>query len=228
MTDETVDLGRPPTVDDATQLFMALSQEFLELVPRLKTYTTSYTTAADYPVSHFRTTRRVIVLALSLGRKFMKEGEATYLPGLLTRIYKERKERIPHAQRRAVRVFTQDVRIGLKELHSKGMTISHMDGTTTTAEQLWEYLSYGHVLHPDYEKWAAGAGHTWQAGAFNAFFSVTRLRRLIVDTRSLIEGLDEEGVFDGLAYKENLCIDEDMWAADGTPVEPDPGTPKQV
>lgn len=228
MTDETVDLSQPPSADDAAQLFMALSQEFLELVPRLKTHTTSYTAAADHPVSHFRTTRRVVVLTLSLGRKFMKKGEATYLPGLLTRIYKERKERIPRAWRRAVRVFTQDVRIGLEGLHSNGMTISHMDGTTTSAEQLWEYLSYGYVLHPDYEKWAAGTGHAWEAGAFNAYFSVARLRRLIVDTRSLIELLDKEGVFDGLTYEENLWIDEDIWAADGTPVEPGPGSPKGV
>lgn len=95
MTSASADPRRPPTVDDAVQLFMSLSHEFLELVPRLQAWTTGLSPRAAIRVANVRTTRRVIVLALSLGRKFMQPGEATYLPGLLTRVYEERKKRIP-------------------------------------------------------------------------------------------------------------------------------------
>lgn len=228
MTTTPPDPRRPPTVDDAVQQFMSLSQEFLELVPRLQTYTTGLSARASPPVSHVRTTRRVLVLALSLGRKFMTPGEATYLPGLLERVYTERKERIPFALRRPVRTTVQQVSAALRDLYSTGPDVSHADGTTTTAAQAWEQVAYGHVLHPDHEKWSAGNALAWWATSANGAFAVTRLRILIVLTRSLIEQLDEEGVFDGLGYLENLWINEDLWAEDGSPVDPETGSARGV
>nr|WP_173233032.1 glutaredoxin domain-containing protein [Micrococcus sp. MG-2010-D12]AKF15814.1 glutaredoxin/FtsK/SpoIIIE family [Micrococcus sp. MG-2010-D12] len=40
--------------------------------------------------------------------------------------------------------------------------------------------------------------------------------------------LDEEGVFDGLGYLENLWINEDLWAEDGSPVDPETGSARGV
>lgn len=119
----------------------------------------------------------------------------------------------------------QEVSAALRELHSTGPDVSRANGATTTAAEAWELVAYGHVLHPDHEKWTAGRDISWWVTSANGAFAVTRLRYLIVLTRSLIEKLDREGVFDGLQYLENLWIDEDVWAEDGTTVAPEPGTP---
>lgn len=224
-TAETPEPKTPPPLDRTVQQFMDSSWAYLELVPRLQTYVTgtgrtSSASEAWSKRAEMRTTRRVIVLAMALGRKFVAPGEPTYLPRLVQRVEAERKDRIPLEKRKPLRTFGQRLTAEIGKLHDGGLTVSHADGTTSGPDVLWERVQYGHVLHGDHEKWADQSA--WLATILTAARTLPRLRELIVMTRECMEELNKQNVFEGVHSEDTEWILTDVWEADGTPATSKP------
>lgn len=91
--DETHPPGnKGPSAASAAQMFLDLSQEYLEVVPDRRG---AYSYAFGARTSEQRAALRDAILAVVLQRKFVTPRENTYLPGLLRRIYEEHKNEIP-------------------------------------------------------------------------------------------------------------------------------------
>lgn len=209
---------RPPTVDDAVLQFMDASWEYLELMPVLGTAWTGFGPTPSGTRAEIRTTRRVIVLGMTLGRKFVRRGEPTYLPGLITRVERERRDRLTPKQCKQLRGFSAGLTQEVKSLYDQGLTIRHPDGSETGPAEFWERVSYGTVFHADHGKYAEGIGHAWQVNTYTAMQALPRLRSLIVQTRQALEALNDDGVFDGVVSEDTIFVDGDVWSLDGTVV----------
>lgn len=203
-----------PALDGVVQQYLDSSWEFLELVPRLESVRMRVRGAPS--LAEIRAARRVIVLAMSLGRKFIKSGEPTYVAGIMTRVNVERKDRIPQKMRKNFRILQHQLAEDVKGLDALGLSITHADGTTTTPADSWLWVSYGRVLHGDHEKWMAAREHAWEAVTVTASRYLPELRRIIQVTREALEHLNDLGVFEGVVSEDTLFIVQDIWAPDGT------------
>lgn len=209
---------RPPSVDDAARQFLHLSREYLELVPILKGG--SVRLDGRLPAGREgRTARRVLVLSMALGRKFLTSGEPVYPPGLLRRVTDERSDRLPRELRKKVTGVEQELAAIIRQIHQTGIRIESADGRGAGSGDYWDRALNGHTLHADYGKWAQHGPDSWGFTALHGAFIANRIRRLVAQTRWFVTDLGERGVLD-LGDVDTTPGDEipvDLWAPDGSP-----------
>lgn len=210
---------RPPNVDVAARQFLDLSREYLELVPTLTA--TAIQVDGQLPDGvRGRTIRRVAVLNMSLGRKFLTPKEAVYPPTLLHRVVDERRDRLTPEMRKNVTGAGHALAEVIKGIHEAGVRVIDGDGNATPTGDYWHRAQNGHTLHADYGKWAQHGQDAWGFTAVHGALIINPMRNLVAQTRWYLTDLGNRGVLD-LGNVDTTPGDEiqaDVWAPDGSPV----------
>lgn len=205
-----------PSLDDRARMFMVLSREYLELVPAMPKIRVSLALSGDAKTVEARTTRRVLVLSLALGRKFITKGEPVYVPGLLHSVIQERGKAVPREIKKDVSGMVHLMREAIDDLHTQGGWVGSVDTDSTSPSELWDLIRYGSILHSDYEKWVRHGPAAWAAAEMNASFMLSGLRSWLLQARWFMGDLAERGVLHGLEIREPEEIAQDRWAPDGS------------
>lgn len=205
-------VAQAPSAAAAAQQFMDLSQEYLQIVPKLHKQTVPF---GDTVSS--RTTRRVAALAVVMQRKFVTPGENTYIPGLIDRIYREQRDLMAPELRRKVRHFQAELPGALKELHEARVSYVRERGPARSTSDLPPLILNGRLLHSDYPKWDEGGPNPWFAASSSFLQAQSKFRRYLQMARWCLIDLHEAGALPGLEFSENFG--EDTLASDGVPYE---------
>lgn len=208
-------------MDDAARLFLELSREYLELVPIL----TGSKLRLDGQLPdgvEGRTIRRMLVMSMSLGRKFLRDDEAVYPPKLLHRVVEERRGRLSPAMRKKVTGAGHNMAEIISGIHETGIQIVAGDNTTSSTWDYWDRAQNGRTLHADYGKWAQHGESGWGYAALHWAFAAKRVRFVVAQTRWYVTDLGSMGVLDlsGIDTTPGDEIEADYWAPDGSPVMP--------
>ncbi|GAA2031616.1 hypothetical protein GCM10009720_09840 [Yaniella flava] len=200
--------AKAPTAIAAAQQFLDLSQEYLELVPKLKSQALPIGNSA-----RSRTTKRVAALAVVMQRKFVTRRENTYMPGILERILAEHKDELSPETRKNITAFKHELSGAVKQLHEANAIIN--DGTNKSASTavVVPQITYGRLLHADYQKWQDGGPNPWFTAALSFLVSQDRFRDYIEKMRSCLMDLTEQNILESLAYEFN--IEEDFLSPNG-------------
>lgn len=202
-------VDKVPNALTGAQQFLDLSQEYLELVPRLS--------RQSLPIGNSigsRTTKRVAALAVVMQRKFVQNGENTYLPGLLDNILREHKRDINKNLKKKLRRFQDELSHAIKGLHEAGTVYESAESQLkkSTALIVPEIL-YGRLVHSDYKKWKAGGSHPWFVASSSFLVAQDSFRQYIEQMRGCLIELSDLGILRGLQYE--VEVTEDRLSPDG-------------
>lgn len=195
------------TVHEQAQIFLDLSQEYLELVPVLDSQLLKLS-FSDSESKRF--IKRILVVHASLIRKFITRGEVTYVGALYSKILNELKgDMSPGARRILNSALHQEL---TSELHRNLFTIEGVElvgreGEVLNHSEGLYNLLYGRLLHADYKKWANIEGKSWGGAYLQAVLSLRGARTLLMEVRSDLIMLSQEGVLQGLEYDASIWVD---------------------
>lgn len=205
---EAFKVAKAPGAIEAAQQFMDLSQEYLELVPRLPAQAVPFGRSL-----RSRTTKRVAALAVVMQRKFVERGENTYMPGLLDRVLAEHRERLSPELRKKISGFQHELAKALKELHEARAIYGHDHESTKSTAELVPQILYGRLVHSDYDKWSEGDSDPWFAASLSFLSAQDKFRKYIWMVRYCLIELSEREILAGLRYEND--VHEDSLSPDG-------------
>lgn len=203
----TVD--KAPGSAEAAQQFMDLSQEYLEIVPKLS--------AQAIPFGQnlrSRTTKRVAALAVVMQRKFVEPGENTYMPGLLDRLLDEHKGKLSPELRKKFNGLKHELSVALKELHEAEAVYGRDAVSIKSTAELVPQILYGHLVHSDYSKWKESGANPWFAASMSFLSAQDKFRKYIWMMRSCLFELSDLGILEGLKFESD--VHEDSLSPDGS------------
>lgn len=202
------DSNIPPNLLARLQMFMDLSQEYLELVPVMKSH--QLYLVGDSENTRFH--KRVITLHLSLVRKFINKDDQMFLGTINQQVYNELKAKLP---RPIKKTFRQQQHEFAKLDHTlfidESFQIVGADNQAIDQSQALYNLLYGRILHDDYGKWAKTLN--WHSAYHQAANSLRNARDILWGIRSEIIYLQDHGYLEGLNYSP--VIVEELWNGKG-------------
>lgn len=183
-------------------MFMDLSQEYFEIVPRLKSF--QIMLIGDSNIVRFH--KRVISLHLSLIRKFINEDDQVYLGAINQQLYEEHGENFPRSVRKAMRAQQHDyAKLDQTLFSDETFRIVGSDGKEVDQAQALYNLMYGRILHDDYGKWRSTSN--WHSAYHQAAASLENARDILLHNRSKFIYLHNRGFFPDLKFAETLSED---------------------
>lgn len=191
----------PPDLFSRLQMFMDLSQEYLELVPR----TDSKILGIPTDSSQGRKLRRLLILFYSEARKFFSRDEQVSLRKINNEILREHGSNLPDI---AVKTIRDDQRFYSrleKTLFDvQTLVIQNAKGEVVGNVQEVYNVMYGRVLHADYPKWSNAQWSTSYTQLQKAMASV---RELLWSMRSNVAYMFDEGLLPNLQFKRAISED---------------------
>lgn len=192
----------PPTLEARVQMFMDLSQEYFEIVPRLESF--QIMLIGDSNIVRFH--KRVISLHLSLIRKFINEDDQVYLGAINQQLYEEYGRNLPRSVRKALRAQQHDyAKLNQTLFSDETFRIIGTDGEEVDQAQALYNLMYGRILHDDYGKWCSASN--WHSAYHQAATSLSNARDILRFSRSTFLYLHNRGFFPDLKFAETLSED---------------------
>lgn len=188
------------------QMFLDLSQEYLELVPIVESYP-PFSVLNDSSTG--RTLKRAVTLHAALGRKFISEKEVVSFQCL----YRDLKG-IFSCRDNFENFFTkddEDIDFYRSPYISTDFEITASDGTILNSFDLYNDLRYGRLLHSDPRKWKKDdhIRQAWVGAIFQSVDAMQVIRKSIWDYRDLVIKCAESGWISCLVYDKE--IKEERW-----------------
>lgn len=204
----TNDSNVPPNLHTRLQMFMDLSQEYLELVPVMKSY--QMFLIGDSENTRFH--KRIIALHLSLIRKFINKDDQMFLGSINQQVYNELKANLPQPIKKTLRYQQHEfAKLDHTLFVDSSFQIVGADNQVVDQPQALYNLLYGRILHDDYGKWQKMPN--WYSAYHQAASSLQNARDILWRIRSELIYLQEYGYLEGLEYSS--VIVEEIWNGKG-------------
>lgn len=198
----------PPTLEARVQMFMDLSQEYLELVPVMKSR--QIWLVGDNENIRFH--KRTVALHLSLVRKFITKEDQVYLGTLNNQIVRELGEILPSPITKALKGQQHELaKLDRSLFVDESCRIIGEDNQEVDQAQALYNFQYGRILHTDYGKWVKA--QDWHAAYSQAASSLSNARKLLWYTRSCFVYLQKNGYLPDIKYQQ--VIYEEIWNGKG-------------
>lgn len=203
-----INKSQAETVDEKAQIFMNLSQEYLEIVP----FFDSRMGMGDSP--ELRVMKRNITLATALFRKFITSGENTYIPGIMQDISKRlgvlAKKTTPPSTEiiQLKKTIAANQKLMKNELSGIYSIFDLTDGSVQKDDEVIavDKLINGHLLHADREKFSL-SGSQWLHASFSLMMVQHRMSRSLEMYRNFFAAFHEVGVLPSLKYDSEINRD---------------------
>lgn len=201
------DLKEPPCFETRIQMFMDLSQEYLEIIPRFTTSQHMFKT--DSAVG--KNIRRNLVLFFALARKFVVNKDQVSLSRINDGILEHYGDKLPLAARESLiedKPFYAALAQEIFDIET--LTIQKANGEIANNSQEAYKLLYGRVLHSEYSKWEVAK---WDLAYSQLQHATQRVRCLLVSMRSNIIYMHDKGMLPSVKLEKEVW--EDLYTAKG-------------
>lgn len=203
-------------LDLVAQMFLEQSREYLELVPRFSSVRVYH--MFRVPDDNWtRRARRVALLHVALGRKFITRDEPTHIPRMLERILQERGGRLSEEDAAQLSAQLNEVREAIASIRTGPGRVDRGDGSPVSSWAHWQDVMYSGVLHSDVSRWNRRGESAWGAALLHLLSVLPKMRDIVCDVRDTLVLLGRDKILDlgGIDPIPSDGIESDDWTHSG-------------